>query len=1034
MSALTPALGSIFSATNENYAALANVKFDFSLIKMEAPIEFNGIVSALSAKRRIEAEEGPSHKTARRLGALFEDLVPSTPKLISAYGLRMSEIMNTSDVNDIGTGQHGPFEPYVGADGTTLWAAATSGISALGIYLLSCLLARAWDAKIATAIWVELIAARRKEIEEGLKNNHNISAAAVVGAYQDISRKDLALWDSSARAWLRRADKAKAWSQCQLSLVVKNINTPIPGGPSTYDKVIGVWKQSMLAVEQFLSGKPQDIVDGSVFLAFSAWHLYPDLIVLGAEPMKVEFKDKLIPSAGVGTVGVESRNSGREGVQWSLALSHLQYYGDPVVVRSEQDSSRVTFAQLQIVALGGLLGAWRISSRDFLSVAEWFRLLWYRMGLSEEDMKNGTSSEFGWLSHFVAAANQLLATNNQDRQQNIILLKHGSRRAKSFFSDRDGHFSPFFGLLNGLTISGLLEKLDVESGIAYLRAVAEKLKLMRCDAVICYAHNSSYEYSAAAVKCFELSTVQTSDSNPHIRWICPNGEAKSIYAEGKLQSEESFPTDRMDHIFSRGERCERCFTGPNYAGRTGHFTWLNPPPIYLQDGSNITDNHDDAIHHPKKAKVDMSYEAIMGDWRLGLFLQSEARKGHDPLPTYRHKAKFFEVAKIEKVSIAVQNFKDTKPVPERLRDYMCSLIYHSEDHSNDNSIKAPGVFLISSSHRFPLDLSKSLYAIDLASLVYSHLFKATISLKLITRPICNSAWFQCLFQRWKPDQNNRNTWSTDTPLLTPLYCPRPNRHESFSCIALFDSGTVDFTPEDFEKSFALCSEDTIYVPAVVLSDPFNRVPEYEMKSITGNINRPGISILVPPFNPRIRERSDSYNLVIHETYDFKRENNFRETSLHLSFTDWTFPLATEGSRTIDHDAQVVEAVISVRDRGRWVADIDILEVDFQDMTRFKAVTSCKGHHDQDYDFDYTSIDSWDELLDEPSTVGIFRAHGNWAARLAAVSILSRSESGGHNFGVLGPDSFCLKCLEEEFEKPGWNMLDYESTLPSFCID
>ena len=204
---------SLVSATNENYAALANVKFDFSLIKMEAPIEFNGIASALSYRRRVEAEEGPSHKTARRLGALFEDLVPSTPKLISAFGLRMSEIMNTSGVNAIGTGQHGPFEPYVGADGTTLWAAATSGIPALGVYLLSCLLARAWDAKTATAIWVELVAARKNEIKQGLQNNNNISTSSVVGACQDITRNDLALWDSSARAWLRRADKAKQWSQ-----------------------------------------------------------------------------------------------------------------------------------------------------------------------------------------------------------------------------------------------------------------------------------------------------------------------------------------------------------------------------------------------------------------------------------------------------------------------------------------------------------------------------------------------------------------------------------------------------------------------------------------------------------------------------------------------------------------------------------------------------------------------------------------------------------------------------------------------------
>ena len=41
----------------------------------------------------------------------------------------------------------------------------------------------------------------------------------------------------------------------------------------------------------------------------------------------------------------------------------------------------------------------------------------------------------------------------------------------------------------------------------------------------------------------------------------------------------------------------------------------------------------------------------------------------------------------------------------------------------------------------------------------------------------------------------------------------------------------------------------------------------------------------------------------------------------------------------------------------------------------------------DLKYDYTSVDSWDELLDIPENVGVFRAHGNWAARLEAVSIL-----------------------------------------------
>jgi hypothetical protein len=1037
----SPSKLSVFSATNENYAALANVKFDFSLVKMEAPIEFNGIASALSARRRVEAEEGPSHKTARRLGALFEDIVPSTPKLISAFGLRMSEIMNTSGVNAIGTGQHGPFEPYVGADGTTLWAAATSGISALGVYLLSCLLARAWDAKTATAIWVELVAARKNEIKEGLQNNDNISATSVVGACQDITRNDLALWDSSARAWLRRADKAKQWSQCQLSLVVNNIKTPIPGGPSTYNQVMNVWKRSMLAVEQFLSGKPQDIVDGSVFLAFSAWHLYPDLIVLGAEPTKIEFRDKLIPSAGVGTVGVESRSSEKGGVQWSLALSHLQYYGASVVVRSDQEDSRLTFGQLQIVALGGLLGRWKVSSRNHLLVAEWFKLLWFRMGMSEEDIQTGDYSEFGWLLHFVAAASRLLAVEDHDHKQNITLLKYGSRRAKGFLSEEDCNPSPLFGLLNPLTICGLQEKLDIDSGIAYLRAVAEKLRLNGSDAIICYAHNASYKNLTAAVDYYELATVQMFHQDNHKRWICPNDEVASIRpsgTDGRLRDKDSFLEDRIRYISDLGEECDLHATGPNFdGGQIIHFKWSDPPLIYRHDYAVTTHCHHDAIQQFKKVKVEISFDAIVGDWRFGLFLQSEARsetrRGRDPLQSYLEDAKF-ETTRMESISKAVESFKGARTQTGRLRDYMCSLIHVSERQSKYDSIRAPGISLFSKAHRFRSGFTKSMYALDLASKVYYHLPHATISLKLIARPLWNSAWFKCLFERWQISSDNTNLWFDQAPLLTSLQPPVLDRIESFSCIALFDSGVVDLNPEDFNHTFALCSEDTIYVPAVVLSDPFIPVPDYEMRSITGNIGRQGISLLVPPVEPRVRELSNSYNLVLHEPYDLKREDNFRETSLHLSFTDWTFPLSTEVSRMIDHDAQVVEAVISVHDRGRWVGDIDILEVDFRDMLRFKPMTPCKENHEQDCEVDYTSIDSWEELLDEPGSVGVFRAHRNWAARLAAVSILSRGEAGGHNFGVLGPEPFCLRCLEEEFDKPGWNMQDCESKLPSFCID
>ncbi|KAH7380276.1 hypothetical protein DE146DRAFT_624942 [Phaeosphaeria sp. MPI-PUGE-AT-0046c] len=1031
---------SIFSATNENYAALANVKFDFSLVKMEAPVEFSGIASALSARRKLEAEEGPTHKTARRLGALFEDLVPSTPKLISAYGLRMSEIMNTSGVNDIGTDSHGPFEPYVGADGTTLWAAATSGFPALAVYLLGCLLTRAWDAKTATSIWVQLVAARQTLIKEEVQRNCSASASSVVGACQDISRKDLALWDHSIRAWFRRADKAKEWSEDQLALVRKNITLPISGGPSTYDNVVNVWKRSMLTVERFLAGKPQDIVDGSVLLAFSAWHLYPDLIVLGAQATKVNFNDKLVPSTAVGTVGTELNVPEREGIQWSLALSHLQYYGDPVVVASDQDYERVTFPQLQIVALGSLLGAWKISPRDYLAVAEWFTILGARIGISEASRDDQVKSGFGWLQQFVSAAGSILASRDQEHERCLRLLKYGARRAKAFLSDRSP--SPFFGLLDTLIIRTLQQHLDVDSGIAYLRSIADNLGLQESDAIICYAHDSYHYNIPSSVECYELATVRRSETQTHARWICWKNPTLSLPAKrtydslqgdihASVMDNKLALGNRMKSILAQGEACDLHVPGPRFDGRPGSFTWPKVPSIY-SNGTTFDGN--DAIGIQKDAESEVRFDTVVGNWRLGLFLHSRLRALSDPLPSYRERAKSLSTQTTTS-SAAMRNFKDNPMVSERLKDYLCSIMRVSEPHSKQSSLRAPGISVLSSFHELHPTFSKSVYALASASKIYDHLGQATISLKLIKTALHDSAWALSLFKEWHPETPKITSTLNQTPLLTQLRPPLPGRYETFSCIAFFDSGTVDLDPTEFKHSFALCSEDTIYVPAIVLSDPFTRVAEYEMKSILGNIDRQGLSILVPPFEPRVRKPSDSYNLVTHAAYDFQREDNFRGTSLHLSFTDWTFPLAAAGSRMIDHDAQVVEAVISVRDRGQWVADIDILDVDFQHMVRFDSISSCNGTHDEDYDYDYTSIDSWEELLDNPPSVGIFRAHGNWAARLAAVSILSRSDpGGGHNFGLFGPESFCLKCLENKFDAPTWNMSEYESTLPSFCID
>lgn len=116
--------------------ALVNVNFELSFFTkrlIEPPPEYAGVGQHLAPTRRQEAQDGARHVTARQLGLLFKDrdMLPSTPELIKAYGLRASEIARSSVANPRGNDSHGAFAGMIGADATTLWAAATSGRPAI---------------------------------------------------------------------------------------------------------------------------------------------------------------------------------------------------------------------------------------------------------------------------------------------------------------------------------------------------------------------------------------------------------------------------------------------------------------------------------------------------------------------------------------------------------------------------------------------------------------------------------------------------------------------------------------------------------------------------------------------------------------------------------------------------------------------------------------------------------------------------------------------------------------------------------------
>lgn len=317
MSAIGNFTTALASISNEVTVAAAQFNVDFTLMKVEAPAEYQRLGTALSSKRRDQAENGQAHTTARKLGALFEHIIPHTPQLFAAYGQRASEIAESTSQTAVGSHQ-GPFASHVGPDGTSIWAAATSGKRSLAIHLLACMLANVWKGPEATSVWVELVETRKSKILAEFDQSSMQATASLLAARQEITRANLAAWDASARAWLQTADEANQVRQTQLRLIIDNINIPVNNDRDLFSSVMHAWTNALIMVENLISGMPQSVQDGAVLLALSSWHLYPDMLILGPKTIKVEQSDGLVDPGGILTVGLH--NSDREtdsGIFWS---------------------------------------------------------------------------------------------------------------------------------------------------------------------------------------------------------------------------------------------------------------------------------------------------------------------------------------------------------------------------------------------------------------------------------------------------------------------------------------------------------------------------------------------------------------------------------------------------------------------------------------------------------------------------------------------------------------------------------------------
>ena len=1099
MASLGRMVNALAVAHNENTLALVNSNFDFSLCRYDAPPEFRALGANISDQRREAAEVGPPYRTAQRLRALFDGVLPPIPELSRAYGQRVSEISESQKQNPVANTGGGPFADHMGADGTSIWAAATS--RAIPILLLGSMLARIWSGPEATSLWVELVDRRRHEVKDINIGDSPSHLALRQAAQQDISRADLANWDASIRAWLQTADDVKQLQQTQLMIIINNLHLPVSSNMNVYHSVIESIKSALLSMEALLKGAAQRVQSGAFLLGLSAWHIYPDMIVHGSKIQEIKQNDLLVPVESIVTLGLQGDTETQSGVYWSLPLAHLRFYGDPIQ-RSRStgyDASRVSADELVYIALGALFYGWFETSRESWRGLQWLRCLsgFFKRtpttypAVQDVDSQTGQP---GWLSVFLNAAVNIEQLQGHEKERAMKLIALGHKRFNVMIEKRPSHSSPFFGLLEPSSLFPLL-KTD-EERIAVLRNFVATKKLDGREYVIRYRrtqllmanrttttsrhttisshtfqtdYRSSYAFATAypiVTKTTSTSAKARNQENRQKRWIAvawddvagdENPKSQRTFLK-MLQSKKYAVCKCTDGCASRclcRDFPDGCLHECTCRGTPGTCVqetashnskmakWLRRDIAAITNmGEICIDEHPRSFidHCRQKAKVKVHEHSYSTDLETPrtyakVFARDLGERYYDQPVVMRS----MPYAMYDDIRTSYQemwsgrsrtilhlrnapwnaNSLDDGPVSlvHRFGDPETAALYHvtktsvESEEESDQSLHETGVqdlLSIDAVSAYCLgeylecledNFVKSLKVLASIMSIYSDLPGATIAMQVAERPLHDS--MAVPHQPKGKDQSISRLHDFDLA-------------HKFACIALCEFGTHIIDPSSLKQVFALSSRNSIFVAAPLLNDPSQHSKEIKIRRVVGNIGRAGIAMMIAPQALRMRGLEiETWEQVNHAPFDGNMSDLFYNTSLHLSFTQYTLPISAGTHGGQDTETYLLESLVSIHDRERWVADVDVLKfLRSKRLHRYERdCTHCTHTWHQDARDDLIAIDNWEELLDREQLEFVVRAHGNPQARLATAIISTRQ---GFDAIIVSGD-VCWLCVRHQFK-------------------
>lgn len=1001
MNALSKVQASLVSGTQETTLALANLNFDFSLVKVEAPVEYRQLGVALARKRRSAAEIGKAHITARRLGSLFQSILPDTPKLIRAYGLRASEIAQSPEANPRGSKDDGPFQDYIGVDGTTIWAAATSSSAAIAAHLLACMLATHWPTDKAVAIWVELVNERKRRLDETIAESHSFRLDDAVATQMSLDQEQLAMWDSSARAWLKAAEDAPVVKSRQKTLrsFLIDVTATVSSQQDLYTSVTEAWRLALSTLEAIIGGASYDVSDGSVILALLSWHLYPDIITVATKPQTILQEDDLVPGGQV-IIGLTRQDQSSFGVHWCLSLGHLSYYGASQRITQsmsigDPQHNRLTLSDFILVLLGGIVGQW--SSEEYIGTSQALEIITLaistaKKGFDAHDDRPANVKTSTVFVHFADALSRFSNRNEIHDDLPTKLVELGVRY-KDFFKPRKHH---------GLPLSRLpLSRPPSGERASWLFCLFGMNNLHFGAA---FTHQEDrLQYSRSLSRKMLESAQNPSTPKPCFLLVFNHGddkERKAFFYWARVAENLGTITTEVPVKLNTYKLLKPGLKFPGGGiSPSSTLLWELPP-------SPIRDLlvHCSVARNERKQRHELGHGWIFDcklqsvDEEILLFggrikTQRFDRRRHYTYDSDDEDQDWTPIMTISNSTEHVLSYlRSGKLCPIRFCSLFCTTNFYT-------------------TYLAPLSIFFRLYEGLAGAKISPDILKCRTSFwdivcddVDISRPLPLESTLilppdGATTLPQKQERTGQLRFESSTPPRESVLSGRLDRdrlQHCFKLIATFEVGR-DLLLAGSERLlgqvFAISIDDSLYIASPLLDDPtsgFQSPPE--IRRIRGNIGRPGLNFLgffSSRDAVRVRQRDPGmWKVVNHHEYDGELEDCFSATTLHLSLTGYVHDVALQGGSRFS-SISFAEAVVSAHEAGHWVADLDILNARLiRGLILITARKECPGSCEvgkipQER---LLAIENWEELLDPPRAAAVFQAHGNWQARLAAVLI------------------------------------------------